>query len=47
MWTRKACGSWRQKAQNAQGLRREPMAVQDVETGTEYSIAQNLGKNVV
>lgn len=31
-------------ALNAQGLRREPMAVQDVETGTEYSIAQNLGK---
>ena len=27
-----------------QGLRRKPMAVQDVETGTEYSIAQNLGK---
>jgi nucleoside-triphosphatase THEP1 len=31
-------------ALNEQGLRREPMAVQDVETGTEYSIAQNLGK---
>jgi len=31
-------------ALNDQGLRREPMAVQDVETGTEYSIAQNLGK---
>ena len=31
-------------ALNEQGLRRVPMAVQDVETGTEYSIAQNLGK---
>ncbi|MFT4818757.1 MAG: nucleoside-triphosphatase THEP1 [Pseudomonadales bacterium] len=31
-------------ALNEQGLRREPMAVQDVETGTEYSIAQTLGK---
>jgi nucleoside-triphosphatase THEP1 len=31
-------------ALNEQGLRREPMAVQDLETGTEYSIAQNLGK---
>ncbi|WP_144777903.1 DUF2478 domain-containing protein [Marinobacter maritimus] len=31
-------------ALNAQGLRREPMALQDLETGQEYSIAQNLGK---
>lgn len=31
-------------ALNEHGLRREPMAVQDVETGIEYSIAQNLGK---
>ena len=29
---------------NEQGLRREPMALQDLETGREYSIAQNLGK---
>jgi len=28
---------------NEQGLRREPMALQDLETGCEYSIAQNLG----
>jgi nucleoside-triphosphatase THEP1 len=27
-----------------QGLRRKPMALQDLETGTEYCIAQNLGK---
>jgi nucleoside-triphosphatase THEP1 len=32
-------------ALNEQGLRREPMAVHDVETGAEYSIAQNLGKD--
>jgi hypothetical protein len=44
MWIREACRSWRQ---NAHGLRREPMEVQDVKTGTEYSIAQNLGKDVV
>lgn len=31
-------------ALNEQGLRREPMALQDLETGKEYSIAQNLGK---
>lgn len=31
-------------ALNEQGLRREPMALQDLETGQEYSIAQNLGK---
>ncbi|MGO1659997.1 MAG: DUF2478 domain-containing protein, partial [Marinobacter sp.] len=31
-------------ALNAQGLRRTPMALQDLETGKEYSIAQNLGK---
>ncbi len=31
-------------ALNQQGLRREPMALQDLETGQEYSIAQNLGK---
>ena len=31
-------------ALNEQGFRHEPLAVQDVETGTEYSIAQNLGK---
>jgi hypothetical protein len=35
------------KALNEQGLRREPTGVQDVETGAEYSIAQNLGKDVV
>jgi hypothetical protein len=35
------------KALNEQGLSREPTAVQDVKTGTEYSIAQNLGKGVV
>ncbi|MDS1311264.1 DUF2478 domain-containing protein [Marinobacter xiaoshiensis] len=29
---------------NEQGLRRAPMALQDLETGKEYSIAQNLGK---
>jgi nucleoside-triphosphatase THEP1 len=29
---------------DAQGLRRKPMALQDIETGTEYCIAQNLGK---
>lgn len=31
-------------ALNEQGLRRQPMALQDLETGKEYSIAQNLGK---
>lgn len=31
-------------ALNEQGLRRKPMALQDLETGQEYSIAQNLGK---
>ncbi len=31
-------------ALNEQGLRRKPMALQDLETGKEYSIAQNLGK---
>lgn len=31
-------------ALNKQGLRREPMALQDLETGKEYPIAQNLGK---
>ncbi|WP_100638188.1 DUF2478 domain-containing protein [Marinobacter salexigens] len=31
-------------ALNDQGLRREPMALQDLETGKEYSIAQDLGK---
>ncbi|MDO6443189.1 DUF2478 domain-containing protein [Marinobacter sp. 2_MG-2023] len=31
-------------ALNGQGLRRKPMALQDLETGREYSIAQNLGK---
>ncbi|MCK0163207.1 DUF2478 domain-containing protein [Marinobacter sp. S6332] len=31
-------------ALNERGLRREPMALQDLETGKEYSIAQNLGK---
>ena len=31
-------------ALDEQGLRREPMALQDLETGQEYSIAQNLGK---
>ena len=31
-------------ALNEQGLRREPMALQDLETGKEYSIAQNLGR---
>ncbi|WP_309043780.1 DUF2478 domain-containing protein [Marinobacter sediminicola] len=31
-------------ALNEHGLRREPMALQDLETGQEYSIAQNLGK---
>ena len=29
---------------NEQGLRRKPMALQNLETGQEYSIAQNLGK---
>src|SRR5690554_3204121 len=31
-------------ALNEQGLRREPMALQDLETGQEYPIAQNLGR---
>lgn len=31
-------------ALNEEGLRREPMALQDLETGCEYPIAQNLGK---
>ncbi len=31
-------------ALNEQGLRREPMVLQDLETGQEYSIAQHLGK---
>lgn len=32
-------------ALNEQGLRREPMALQDLLTGKEYSIAQNLGNH--
>ena len=31
-------------ALNDQGLRRKPMALQDLETSQEYPIAQNLGK---